>query len=366
MVTSSSRRHCDVDSSRNEFIDLNGAHSSWLKAFYRWVITIDGDPEVNKGRAYRSLPNVSNYIFFLGGRFRTVRCCSNLVIFTGFNVVAPMVLFSIFETSKIWHSRDGYKLLVIFLYYFWAMCLSFFVRTAASDPGVLPRNIHLGQLQKNFQIPQEYYGTISLPAPQTITGDIQAKIELKYCTSCRIWRPPRASHCSTCEACILTHDHHCIWVNNCIGQRNYRYFIVFLASAILSTILLITNCSIHVYHHRNSPSKVPVTILLIVYGGLLLMYPLILLTYHILMTGRQQTTREFLRQEHTKNPFLTKIHRVKHNPFDKGSFAANVLSLFLQPRGISTVCPRERHDEKDWRFISIADFHSFEKMGTSV
>ncbi|CAR26902.1 hypothetical protein ZYGR_0I01740 [Zygosaccharomyces rouxii] len=366
MVTVSSRRHWNKASSQNDDVDFDKAQSSWLKTFYRWLITIDGDPEVNKGRVYQSLPNVTNYMFFLGGRFRTVRCRSNLAIFTGFTVVAPMVLFSIFETGRIWHSRDGYKLLVIFFYYFWAMCLSFFVRTATSDPGILPRNIHLGQLKRNFQIPQEYYSTISLPAPQTIRGDIQAKIELKYCTSCRIWRPPRASHCSTCEACILTHDHHCIWVNNCIGQRNYRYFILFLASAILSSIFLIANCSIHIYHHRNLPSKVPVTILLLIYGGLAIIYPMLLLIYHILMTGRQQTTREFLREANSKNPIFTKIHSIEHNPFDRGNFTANMLSLILQPRGISTICPQERHGDRDWRFVSVADFHSFEKMETPL
>lgn len=357
MALISLRRRRKGRTSRTDSSDLNNnaSDSSWLKTFYKWIITINGDPEVNEGRAYKSLPNVTNYIFLFGGRFRTVRSPFNLALFTGFNVIAPMVLFAIFETNKIWHTKDGYKVLVIFFYYFWAMCFVFLVRTATSDPGMLPRNIHLGQLQKKFQIPQEYYSTISLPTPQTIRGDIHANIDLKYCTSCRIWRPPRASHCSKCEACILTHDHHCIWVNNCIGKRNYRYFIVFLASAIFSSIFLITNCSIHLYHHRDHPSKVPVSILLIIYGGLLLLYPVILLVYHILMTGSQQTTREFLRQEHTKNPLFTKIHRINHNPFDKGSFMANMLSLMLQPRGISTVSPQERHNENDWRFINVSD-----------
>ena len=31
-----------------------------------------------------------------------------------------------------------------------------------------------------------------------------------------------------CGYCIEKCDHHCVWINQCVGLHNYRYFISFL------------------------------------------------------------------------------------------------------------------------------------------
>ncbi|KAL5032390.1 palmitoyltransferase swf1, variant 2 [Batrachochytrium dendrobatidis] len=52
----------------------------------------------------------------------------------------------------------------------------------------------------------------------------------RKCTTCKTLKPARSKHCSVCKGCIARLDHHCVWINNCVGHYNNRWFLSFLIS----------------------------------------------------------------------------------------------------------------------------------------
>ncbi|XP_064435752.1 palmitoyltransferase ZDHHC12 isoform X1 [Mirounga angustirostris] len=42
-------------------------------------------------------------------------------------------------------------------------------------------------------------------------------------------QPLRARHCRDCRRCVRRFDHHCPWMENCVGERNHPLFVAYLA-----------------------------------------------------------------------------------------------------------------------------------------
>jgi len=61
--------------------------------------------------------------------------------------------------------------------------------------------------------------------------------DVKQCRQCHVVKVCGTIHCSVCHKCVYMKDHHCIWFNQCIGQFNLKYFILFSLYLFLSSTI---------------------------------------------------------------------------------------------------------------------------------
>lgn len=65
-------------------------------------------------------------------------------------------------------------------------------------------------------------------------------IENGRCHLCNIrTSSSRTKHCSVCNKCVGKFDHHCKWLNHCIGSRNYVAFLMCVVSAVCAALVIL-------------------------------------------------------------------------------------------------------------------------------
>ncbi|XP_044491892.1 probable protein S-acyltransferase 7 isoform X3 [Mangifera indica] len=147
---------------------------------------------------------------------------------TIFLIVVPVTIFCVFVARKLMDDFPhdlGISIMVIVVA-FTLFDLILLLLTSGRDPGMIPRNAHPPELEGyevNTEVGPGQTPQLQLPRTKDVVVN-GIVVKIKYCDTCRLYRPPRCSHCSICNNCVEKFDHHCPWVGQCIGLSTYENF----------------------------------------------------------------------------------------------------------------------------------------------
>ncbi|OAX41983.1 zf-DHHC-domain-containing protein [Rhizopogon vinicolor AM-OR11-026] len=312
------------------------------------ITPLSAMPVVPSKQNYQRHP--SHNRFFCGGRMLTGgdspwAFIASLTLVCGLSGVW-------FGTTCVWYWHNESPAIAAVGAYMCLLTVSCMLTTACRDPGILPRNL---DPDPPFPVTSPLDGAEKQPLPR----DLRVRndtVRVKYCSTCKTYRPPRSSHCKMvrgfvvfivellhilqCDNCVDGCDHHCQWVNNCVGRRNYTFFFAFIVSAVLTLCLVICTSALHLYllarrdgfnfrgaltHGVGSAVAFSLAIIVI--------WPVTaLLAYHMRLLLLNITTIEQIRNQAHKD---IQPHVAPPNPFSYGSWRHNFLEVLCRPAGFS-------------------------------
>ncbi|NXI77442.1 ZDHC9 Palmitoyltransferase, partial [Rhipidura dahli] len=281
---------------------------------------------------------------------RNTFCCDGRIMMARQKGIFYLTLFLILGTCALFFAFECRYLAVqlspaipVFAAVLFLFAMATLLRTSFSDPGVIPRALPDEAAFIEMEI-EATNGTVpqgQRPPPRIKNFQINNQIvKLKYCYTCKIFRPPRASHCSICDNCVERFDHHCPWVGNCVGKRNYRYFYLFILSLSLLTIYIFTFNIVYVALKslkigflntlKETPGTYPsmsltvLTVLEVLICFFTLWSVVGLTGFHTFLVALNQTTNEDIKGSWTGK------NRVQ-NPYSHGNIVKNCCEVLCGP-----------------------------------
>ncbi|KAG4113184.1 hypothetical protein ERO13_D13G207600v2 [Gossypium hirsutum] len=149
-----------------------------------------------------------------------VLCCVIVVHLTTY-------IHSVIMASNLPKLTAGFGILAWLGVFLSSAGLIWFYRCSSKDPGYIKMNVSDHQNLKDEPLLK-----IEANHPALLAGNWS-----QLCTTCKIIKPLRAKHCSTCDRCVEQFDHHCPWVSNCVGKKNKWDFFLFIVLEVMAMVI---------------------------------------------------------------------------------------------------------------------------------
>ena len=187
----------------------------------------------------RNCPNKRNY----------ANIGNNIVLFNRF-VLGPkiylwLLILIMLGISSSWviliysignfYSKKVYNFLNIFHF----LTQFFMLLSFLTEPGIIPRNCPDFKIKENENNENDNSNIINVDNKEKNQEEIPRIFIERKCKTCNILRPSGASHCRICDNCVMDFDHHCVFISNCVGKRNHKYFVLFLFFGLIFSVLAI-------------------------------------------------------------------------------------------------------------------------------
>lgn len=231
-------------------------------------------------------------------------------------VVGPAVSFCIKVYTIINHNKEHGKYIgywygvLIVAVALTCLDIMFLFMTSSRDPGIVLRNASPPDPDETYEMntpSMEWINgrTPHLRLPRTKDVIVNGhSVKVKYCDTCMLYRPPRASHCSVCNNCVRRFDHHCPWLGQCIGLRNYRFFYMFISTSTILCIYVFGFSWVNLAQQEDrilkTMSKDILSDFLIVYCFIAVWFVGGLTIFHFYLICSNQTTYENFRYRYDK------------------------------------------------------------------
>ncbi|XP_043198971.1 palmitoyltransferase ZDHHC18-B-like isoform X2 [Amphibalanus amphitrite] len=271
--------------------------------------------------------------FFCDGRIMMARKMG-IFYFTVTLIVGTTTLFFVFDCQFL--AERITPVIPVVGGVLFVFVMSALLRTSFSDPGVIPRATadEAADIERQIVPSNASNSPTYRPPPRTKEVVVRGQpVKLKYCFTCKIFRPPRASHCSICDNCVDRFDHHCPWVGNCVGKRNYRYFYMFIVSLAFLCVFILACVVTHLIlltkddrQFLDAVKESPASVIEAVICFFSIWSILGLSGFHTYLVSSNQTTNEDI-----KGSFTGKRSEEAFNPYGQGNVISNCLDVLCGP-----------------------------------